>query len=250
MDSFLYPDEQFSRHRDLLHERGLLMIQTALIALGVEKVPCRGINNLESVHSHPTWLFREHPLCCDGDGHCYAFVTWGPLFYFVVQINIYILVYYNVILTSNYLLYVQSSPLHFSKEPQSQDALHGRSAMLRCEVSEVAGVQYSWLQDGQPVKDSERRFMEDGNLKFSAVDRHLDTGNFQCVAKSLTSGEEARSINASFNIKFTEMWTKFKRPVEQRLADARIQSDFKEQKYIKTVPHASINKNVITLSGK
>ncbi|GAA6111056.1 inactive tyrosine-protein kinase 7 isoform X1 [Tachysurus ichikawai] len=100
-----------------------------------------------------------------------------------------------------YLLCVQPSSLHFSKEPQSQDALHGRSAMLRCEVSEVADVQYSWLQDGQTVQYSERRFMEHGNLKFTAVDRHLDTGNFQCVAKSLTSGEVATSINASFNIK-------------------------------------------------
>lgn len=99
------------------------------------------------------------------------------------------------------VLCVQSSSLHFSKEPQSQDALHGRSAMLRCEVSEAAGVRYSWLHDAQPVQDSERRFMEDGNLKFTAVDRHRDTGNFQCVAISLTSGDMATSTNASFNIK-------------------------------------------------
>lgn len=99
------------------------------------------------------------------------------------------------------VLCVQSLSLHFSKEPQSQDALHGRSAMLRCEVSEAAGVRYSWLQDGQPVQGSERRFIEDGSLKFTAVDRHLDTGNFQCVATSLTSGEVATSTNASFNIK-------------------------------------------------
>lgn len=99
------------------------------------------------------------------------------------------------------MLCVQSSSLHFSKEPQSQDALHGRSAMLRCEVSDEAGVQYSWLQDGQPVQDSERRFMEAGNLKFTAVDRHYDMGNFQCVATSLTSGDVATSTNASFNIK-------------------------------------------------
>ncbi|MCJ8730435.1 hypothetical protein PDJAM_G00184440 [Pangasius djambal] len=102
------------------------------------------------------------------------------------------------------VLCVQSSSLHFSKEPQSQDALHGRSAMLRCEVSEAAGVRYSWLQDGQPVQDSERRFIEDGNLKFTAVDRRIDTGNFQCVATSLTSGEVATSTNASFNIKWLD----------------------------------------------
>ncbi|XP_027030761.2 inactive tyrosine-protein kinase 7 isoform X1 [Tachysurus fulvidraco] len=102
------------------------------------------------------------------------------------------------------VLCVQSSSLHFSKEPQSQDALHGRSAILRCEVSEVADVQYSWLQNGQTVQDSERRFMEHGNLKFTAVDRHLDTGNFQCVAKSLISDDVARSMNASFNIKWLD----------------------------------------------
>lgn len=95
---------------------------------------------------------------------------------------------------------VQSSSLLFSKEPKSQDALHGRSAMLRCEVSED-GVRYSWLQDGQPVQDTERRFAEDGNLKFTAVDRHLDTGNFQCVVRSLSTDEETTSSNASFNIK-------------------------------------------------
>ncbi|TSK22649.1 Inactive tyrosine-protein kinase 7 [Bagarius yarrelli] len=106
--------------------------------------------------------------------------------------------------TSVTVLCVHSSSLHFSKEPQSQDALHGRSAILRCEVSEASGVQYSWLQDGQPVQNTERRFIEDGNLKFIAVDRHLDTGSFQCVAENLSSGEVAKSINASFNIKWLE----------------------------------------------
>ena len=62
-------------------------------------------------------------------------------------------------------------------------------------------MSYSWLQNGQPVTDSERRFLEGGNLKFTAVDRHLDTGNFQCVATIVASGEVATSANASFNIK-------------------------------------------------
>ncbi|KAM9476533.1 inactive tyrosine-protein kinase 7 isoform 1-T1 [Clarias gariepinus] len=102
------------------------------------------------------------------------------------------------------VLCVQSSSLHFSKEPKSQDALHGRSAMLRCEVSEAADVRYAWVQDGQAVRETERRFVEDGNLKFTAVDRRLDAGNFQCVATSLTSGEVATSNNASFNIKWLD----------------------------------------------
>ncbi|XP_076831299.1 inactive tyrosine-protein kinase 7 [Brachyhypopomus gauderio] len=101
-------------------------------------------------------------------------------------------------------LWVQASSLHFSKEPQSQDALHGRSAMLRCEVSGAPHVNYSWLQDGQRVLPSERRFLEGGNLKFAAVDRLLDAGNFQCEATSLADGEVVTSAVASFNIKWLE----------------------------------------------
>nr|XP_015218709.1 PREDICTED: inactive tyrosine-protein kinase 7 [Lepisosteus oculatus] len=93
---------------------------------------------------------------------------------------------------------------YFTKEPKSQDALHGRSAMLRCEVSSPAGVRYTWLHNGEPVTDSDRRFQEGSNLKFTAVDRRLDAGNFQCVAVSTVGGEEARSTNASFNIKWLE----------------------------------------------
>ncbi|XP_073729712.1 inactive tyrosine-protein kinase 7 [Misgurnus anguillicaudatus] len=98
----------------------------------------------------------------------------------------------------------QVSSLQFSKEPVSQDALHGRSAILRCEVSEPTSVQYSWIQDGRPVQDSDRRFQEGSNLKFTAVDRHLDAGSFQCVAFSSITGDTATSSNASFNIKWLE----------------------------------------------
>ena len=73
--------------------------------------------------------------------------------------------------------------------------------MLRCEVSGAADVRYSWLHNSEPVLDSERRFQEGNNLKFTAVDRHLDSGAFQCVATDAVLGEEARSNNASFNIK-------------------------------------------------
>lgn len=89
----------------------------------------------------------------------------------------------------------------FTKEPYSQDALHGRSAILRCEVEEPADVEFVWLQNGLPVQDTEQRFKEGSNLQFVAVDRHRDAGDFQCVARNLLTGEEARTANASFNIK-------------------------------------------------
>ncbi|RXN21778.1 inactive tyrosine- kinase 7-like protein [Labeo rohita] len=99
---------------------------------------------------------------------------------------------------------IQASSLHFSEEPQSQDALHGRSAILRCERSGPEDMRYWWTQDGRRVEDSERRFQEGSNLKFTAVDRHADTGNFQCVASSSSTGETVRSANASINIKWLE----------------------------------------------
>ncbi|KAK7149098.1 hypothetical protein R3I93_013186 [Phoxinus phoxinus] len=99
---------------------------------------------------------------------------------------------------------IQGSSLQFSKEPKSQDALHGRSAILRCEVSDPENTHFSWTQDGRRVQDSTRRFQEGSNLKFTSVDRHSDTGNFQCVASSSATGETLASNNASFNIKWLE----------------------------------------------
>lgn len=89
----------------------------------------------------------------------------------------------------------------FTKEPYSQDALHGRSAILRCEVADPAGMEFEWLQNGLPIQDTERRFMEGSNLQFTAIDWQQDAGDFQCVARNAFTGEEARTVNASFNIK-------------------------------------------------
>ncbi|KAK2531865.1 Ptk7 [Columba guinea] len=94
--------------------------------------------------------------------------------------------------------------IHFTKEPYSQDALHGRSAILRCEVKEPANVEFEWLQNGLPIEDTDQRFKEGSNLQFAAVDRHRDAGDFQCMARNLLTGEEARTANASFNIKWIE----------------------------------------------
>uniref|UniRef100_A0A8C7EPY9 Inactive tyrosine-protein kinase 7 n=1 Tax=Neovison vison TaxID=452646 RepID=A0A8C7EPY9_NEOVI len=94
--------------------------------------------------------------------------------------------------------------LVFIKEPSSQDALQGRRALLRCEVEAPGPVHVYWLLDGAPVRDTERRFAQGSSLSFAAVDRLQDSGAFQCVARDNTTGEEARSANASFNIKWIE----------------------------------------------
>lgn len=102
-------------------------------------------------------------------------------------------------------LSIQAAAIQFTKEPKSQDALHGRSAMLRCEVSDPADIAYGWLHDGRRLDDDERRFQEGSNLKFTAVDRRLDAGNFECVARNAATGESLHSTNASFNIKWLEI---------------------------------------------
>ncbi|XP_019951254.2 inactive tyrosine-protein kinase 7 [Paralichthys olivaceus] len=102
------------------------------------------------------------------------------------------------------VLSIQAAAIQFTKEPKSQDALHGRSAMLRCEVSDPADISYSWLHNGQPLENSERLFQEGSNLKFTAVDRQLDAGNFVCVVENAATGETLHSTNASFNIKWLE----------------------------------------------
>ncbi|GAB1301123.1 Inactive tyrosine-protein kinase 7 [Apodemus speciosus] len=92
----------------------------------------------------------------------------------------------------------------FIKEPSSQDALQGRRALLRCEVEAPDPVHVYWLLNGVPVQDTERRFAQGNSLSFAAVDRLQDSGAFQCVARDNVTGEEARSTNASFNIKWME----------------------------------------------
>ncbi|XP_007896436.2 inactive tyrosine-protein kinase 7 [Callorhinchus milii] len=99
--------------------------------------------------------------------------------------------------------YVQAIII-FTKEPYSQDALHGRSAILRCEVENPQNIEFEWLLNGKPVDVSERRFVEGSNLQFTAVERKEDSGGFQCIAHNTVTGEEAQTAEASFNIKWIE----------------------------------------------
>lgn len=99
------------------------------------------------------------------------------------------------------VLSIQAISIQFTKEPKSQDALHGRSAIMRCEVSNPANITYKWYDDDKPLTDDERRFQEGSNLKFTSVDRRLDAGSFECVVQNSYTGEMLRSTKASFNIK-------------------------------------------------
>uniref|UniRef100_H3B0U8 Inactive tyrosine-protein kinase 7 n=1 Tax=Latimeria chalumnae TaxID=7897 RepID=H3B0U8_LATCH len=113
------------------------------------------------------------------------------------------LLYLLVLYLAAFALGVHAA-ISFTKEPYSQDALHGRGALFHCEVANSTRIAFEWLQDGVPVTETDRRFRESSNLRFTAVDRHKDAGNFQCVARNTVTGEEARTAVASFNIKWIE----------------------------------------------
>ncbi|XP_035982500.1 inactive tyrosine-protein kinase 7a [Fundulus heteroclitus] len=102
------------------------------------------------------------------------------------------------------VLSIQAISIQFTKEPKSQDALHGRSAMLRCEVGNPANITYEWYKDDERLENTERRFQEGSNLKFISVDRQLDAGSFYCKALNYGTGEMLTSTEASFNIKWLE----------------------------------------------
>ncbi|KAM4599675.1 inactive tyrosine-protein kinase 7 [Fundulus diaphanus] len=102
------------------------------------------------------------------------------------------------------VLSIQAVSIQFTKEPKSQDALHGRSAMLRCEVGNPANITYEWYKDDKRLENTERRFQEGSNLKFISVDRQLDAGSFHCKALDHGTGETLKSTEASFNIKWLE----------------------------------------------
>ncbi|XP_043993455.1 inactive tyrosine-protein kinase 7 isoform X1 [Gambusia affinis] len=102
------------------------------------------------------------------------------------------------------VLSIQAVSIQFTKQPMSQDALHGRSAMMRCEVSDPTNITYNWYQGNKRLTDTERRFQEGGNLKFTAVDRQLDAGNFSCQVQNHATGMMQISTKASFNIKWLE----------------------------------------------
>uniref|UniRef100_A0A8C4QKB9 Inactive tyrosine-protein kinase 7 n=1 Tax=Eptatretus burgeri TaxID=7764 RepID=A0A8C4QKB9_EPTBU len=95
-------------------------------------------------------------------------------------------------------------PLKFTEEPFSQDARHGRGAILRCGVSHPTGVKFSWRMDGHHLSDSPRRFVDGRDLRFVTVDRRHDSGTFQCVARRDSTGDMSISRKATLNIKWIE----------------------------------------------
>ncbi len=84
-------------------------------------------------------------------------------------------------------------------EPSSVDALEGKPMNLQCEVDE-SNAQIQWTLDGETLDlaNDDRRSLEDGNLRISAVNKNSDSGEFRCVATK--NGESITSSPAVLNI--------------------------------------------------
>lgn len=74
--------------------------------------------------------------------------------------------------------------------------------ILRCEAEPKNKVKYSWTIDGQPLVQNPRRYLMDGNLHITRVNRMYDSGDFVCIATDPTSGT---SIESS-SVKIIVQW--------------------------------------------
>lgn len=89
---------------------------------------------------------------------------------------------------------------YFSPQPADVRVRKGESATLRCGVSNADRVAFHWTLDGEPVRNTTRRFQQGSDLRLTRVDPSLDMGEFRCIATNASSGFSLASQGAQLNI--------------------------------------------------
>ncbi|KAK8786259.1 hypothetical protein V5799_023966 [Amblyomma americanum] len=89
---------------------------------------------------------------------------------------------------------------YFSPQPADVRVRKGESATLRCGVSSGDRVVFHWTLDGEPVRNTTRRFQQGSDLRLTRVDPSLDMGEFRCIATNTSSGFSLASQGAQLNI--------------------------------------------------
>lgn len=89
---------------------------------------------------------------------------------------------------------------YFSPQPADVRVRKGESATLRCGVSSGDRVVFHWTLDGEPVRNTTRRFQQGSDLRLTRVDPSLDMGEFRCIATNSSSGFSLASQGAQLNI--------------------------------------------------
>lgn len=89
---------------------------------------------------------------------------------------------------------------YFSPQPADVRVRKGESATLRCGVSNADRVAFHWTLDGEPLRNTTRRFQQGSDLRLTRVDPSLDMGEFRCIATNASSGFSLASQGAQLNI--------------------------------------------------
>ncbi|KAH6927090.1 hypothetical protein HPB50_026756 [Hyalomma asiaticum] len=95
---------------------------------------------------------------------------------------------------------VGQDSFYFSPQPADVRVRRGESATLRCGVSNADRVAFHWTLDGEPVRNTTRRFQQGSDLRLTRVDPSLDMGEFRCIATNVSSGFSLASQGAQLNI--------------------------------------------------
>ncbi|GFO27901.1 tyrosine protein kinase like otk like [Plakobranchus ocellatus] len=89
---------------------------------------------------------------------------------------------------------------YFNKKPESKDVVEGSETKLDCDVSDRRHIAFQWLQGGQPLQNTSRKYQEDSNLRILRVTRKEDEGPFSCIATNVTTEFSITSQEAYLNI--------------------------------------------------
>ena len=75
-----------------------------------------------------------------------------------------------------------------------------RRVTLECVVSSSQQIQFHWILNGKLIQNTTRRYQVGSNLFISRITRRYDEGDFNCIAKNMTSGFTLKSPPVKFNI--------------------------------------------------
>ena len=89
---------------------------------------------------------------------------------------------------------------YFSQKPEDKDVTEGSETTLFCDVSNRRMIEFSWVHNKKPIKNTSRRFQEGSNLRILRVTRENDAGPFHCVATNKSTNFALQSTDAVLNI--------------------------------------------------
>lgn len=95
--------------------------------------------------------------------------------------------------------------IYFSVDPQeNQQAIENTEAFIRCNISDPNGVLIQWQLNDEYILNNSRRFQIDSYLYIKRVDRHLDHGEFKCIATDVFTNYSIESAAGNLRISWLD----------------------------------------------